>query len=119
MWSALYPVGVYGVACTKLTSDLDSRALRVVSTIILITTVIYWLYLIIFTLPAVVSGELFLAEAMGKYEKSHTEEEGRLRRNSREEEEEGSRSGDRDRSEDRRSESTGLSRRKRGDCIQV
>ncbi|WVF70057.1 hypothetical protein IAT40_004844 [Kwoniella sp. CBS 6097] len=111
MWSTIYPVGVYGLTCSKLASDLDSRAFRVVSTIILIVVVIYWLYLIAFTLPAVVSGELFLAEALEKHEKENAEEEGRLRGNSREEE--GSRSGQGERQEERSSESTVLSRRTR------
>ncbi|OCF37564.1 hypothetical protein I316_00690 [Kwoniella heveanensis BCC8398] len=119
MWSAIYPLGTYGLMCSKLSSDLDSRAFRVVSTIILVAVVIYWLYLIVFTLPAVVSGELFLAEAMEKHEKENTEEEGNLRGNSGEEDGLRSVSGEVSRHQERSSESTGISRRTRSEVLQV
>ena len=73
MWSAAYPIGIYGVAVTQLAIDLDSVAFRVISSIILVVSVLYWLYLIAYTLPMVLSGELFLAEM---YEKDKKEREG-------------------------------------------
>ena len=70
MWSAAYPLGVYGIACTQLAIDFDSPAFRVIASIVLVVALLYWLYLIAFTIPMVLSGELFLAEAM-----EHKEEE--------------------------------------------
>ena len=69
MWSGAYPIGIYGVAATQLAISLDSPVFRVVSTIILIVMVIYWLYLVIYSLPMVLSGEMFLGEVLHEMEK--------------------------------------------------
>lgn len=73
MWSAAYPYGTYGIACSQFSTDFDSPAFAVITSIILVTLVILWLYLVIATIPMVISGELFLAEALEEMEK-HREE---------------------------------------------
>jgi len=55
-----YPVGVFGVACTQFADDFDSPAFRVIATMITIVSVIFWLFLVVYTLPLIVSGELLL-----------------------------------------------------------
>ncbi len=68
MWSAGYPLGAYGVTCSQLAIDFDSPTFRVVASIILVVSVLYWLYLVVYTLPLVLCGELFLAEAVDSHE---------------------------------------------------
>lgn len=68
MWSAGYPLGAYGVTCSQLAIDFDSPTFRVVTSIILVVLVLYWLYLVVYTLPLVLCGELFLAEAVDSHE---------------------------------------------------
>ncbi len=68
MWSAAYPIGAYGFACSQLATDFDSPTFRVVTAIILVVLVLYWLYLFISTLPMLLSGELFLSGAMDEHE---------------------------------------------------
>lgn len=76
-WSAAYPLGVYGVACSQLTIDLDSRAFAVVTTIVSIALFCYWVTLVIYTIPSIVSGELFLAEVVEKREEEAKHRESR------------------------------------------
>lgn len=78
MWSSAYPLGAYGLAATQFATDFDSPAFKVVSTIVLIVLVIWWLYLIVCTIPMIISGELLLAEAyeeMKKHREKHNEPE--------------------------------------------
>ena len=82
MWSAAYPLGVYGVACTQLAIDLDSPTFRVIASIVLVVSVLYWFYLVAFTLPLVISGELFLAEAKEDRENAKLREQEERRRSS-------------------------------------
>jgi tellurite resistance protein TehA-like permease len=63
MWSAAYPVAMFGVACTQIAKDLDSPAFEGIASAILIIAVIHWLWLVIYTVPMIISGELFLSEA--------------------------------------------------------
>jgi len=84
MWSGAYPIGIYGVAATQLAISLDSPVFRVVSTVVLIVLVIYWLYLVLWSLPMVISGEFFLSEVLHEMEKE---------REKRDEGEEGARAG--------------------------
>jgi hypothetical protein len=63
MWSGAYPIGVFGIACNQIGVDLDSPAFKGIASAILIIAVIHWIWLVIYTLPMIVSGELFLAEA--------------------------------------------------------
>lgn len=74
MWSAAYPLGAYGVASTQLAIDLGSTAFNVISTIILIVLVIYWLFLVICTVPMIASGELFLSEAKEQMDEKKNDE---------------------------------------------
>lgn len=78
----MYPCGVYGVACTQIAKDLDSPAFKGIASAILIISVIHWLWLVIYTVPMIISGELFLSEAKElereeeeAMEKKHTEPE--------------------------------------------
>ncbi|KAJ9123339.1 hypothetical protein QFC22_001538 [Naganishia vaughanmartiniae] len=73
MWSGAYPIKVFGVACNQIGVDLDSPAFKGLATAILIIAFIHWIWLVIFTLPMIASGELFFAEA----EKLSKEESGR------------------------------------------
>lgn len=68
MWSALYPFGAYGIAAEQISVDLDSSAFKVLTSMILVVLVIYWIYCVIWTLVQFVSGELFLAEALKERE---------------------------------------------------
>lgn len=63
MWASLYPIGVMGIACTQIANDLDSPAFKGIASGILIIAVIHWIWLVIYTLPMIMSGELFLSEA--------------------------------------------------------
>lgn len=63
MWSAAYPIAIFGVACTQIAKDLDSPAFDGIASAILIIAVIHWIWLVIYTVPMVISGELFLSEA--------------------------------------------------------
>lgn len=63
MWSGAYPIGVFGIACNQIATDLDSPAFKGIASAILIIAVIHWIWLVIYTLPMIVSGELFLGEA--------------------------------------------------------
>lgn len=63
MWSAAYPIAVFGVACTEIAKDLDSPAFEGIASALLIIAVIHWIWLMIYTIPMVISGELFLSEA--------------------------------------------------------
>jgi hypothetical protein len=63
MWSAAYPVAMFGVACTQIAKDLDSPAFEGIASAILVIAVIHWLWLVIYTVPMIISGELFLSEA--------------------------------------------------------
>mgnify|MGYP006876474623 CR=1 FL=1 len=69
MWSSTYPFGVYGVAASQFAIDFDSTAFKVITTIVLLLLVIYWLYLVACTLPMVASGELFLRDVFEEMEK--------------------------------------------------
>lgn len=80
MWSAAYPVGAYGVACSQLAIDFDSPTFRVLTAIILVVLVLYWFYLIGNTLPMVLSGELFLAEALDSHEEEKMAQESQRER---------------------------------------
>ncbi|KAJ9107341.1 hypothetical protein QFC21_000791 [Naganishia friedmannii] len=63
MWSGAYPIGIFGIACNQIGVDLDSPAFKGIASAILIIAVIHWIWLVIYTIPMIVSGELFLAEA--------------------------------------------------------
>jgi hypothetical protein len=65
-----YPLGIFGVACTQFAIDFDSPAFRVISTAICILSVIYWIFLAVYTMPLLVSGELLLREAVEEEEDS-------------------------------------------------
>ena len=75
MWSAAYPFGAYGLTCSQLAIDLDSSTFRVITAIILVVLVSYWLYLVVFTLPLIVSGKLFLEEAYHEQEEEKEREQ--------------------------------------------
>ena len=76
MWSTAYPIGTYGVASSQFAIDFDSIAFRVITTIILIISVIYWFYLIIYTLPMILSGEAFLGALVEEKGKRGERKEG-------------------------------------------
>ena len=63
MWSAAYPIAVFGIACTEIAKDLDSPAFEGIASALLIIAVVHWIWLVIYTIPMVLSGELFLSEA--------------------------------------------------------
>lgn len=78
MWSAAYPIGAYGVACTQLAIDLESTAFRIIATIVLVVLVIFWLLLIAYTVPSLISGELLLEGAKAEMdEEKRKEQEGK------------------------------------------
>lgn len=81
MWSAAYPFGAYGIVATQFAIDFDSPTFRVVSSIILVFMVLLWLWLVLSTLPMVISGELLLGEAWEEMQKDKEKkaEEGRAR----------------------------------------
>jgi hypothetical protein len=66
MWSGAFPLGAYGLCANQIAISLDSPAFRVVSTIVLVVLVIYWLVSMAFTIALVWSGELFLSDAYQK-----------------------------------------------------
>jgi fatty acid desaturase len=74
--SLAYPLGVFGVACTQFAIDFDSPAFRVISTAICILSVIYWIFLAVYTLPLL---ELLLHEAVQEEEESQHEHVNRRR----------------------------------------
>lgn len=63
-----YPIGAFGVACTQFADDFDSPAFRVIATIICIISVVFWLFLVVYTLPLIITGELLLGNARHKLE---------------------------------------------------
>jgi len=73
MWSGAYPLGVYGIACSQLSVDFNSPTFRVLTSIILVVQLLYWFYLVVFTLPMVFSGELLLGEPVERLEKEKEE----------------------------------------------
>lgn len=74
-WSAAYPIGAYGLACSQLTIDFDSRAFAVVTTIVAVVLFIYWILLVLYTIPSIASGELFLASVVEEREEEERNRE--------------------------------------------
>lgn len=66
---------MFGVASTQFADDFDSPAFRVISTIICVISVIFWLFLVVYTLPLLISGELLLQNGRHKGEEEEEEEE--------------------------------------------
>ncbi len=84
-WSSAYPIGVYGLACGQLATAFNSAALKGITSAILVLLVLWWLYLVVCTIPMAISGELFLSDLsqldeidkqLKEYE-MHDSEEGR------------------------------------------
>lgn len=78
MWASLYPVGVMGIACTQIAKDLDSPVFKGIASGILIIAVLHWLWLVVYTVPMVISGELFLSEVKEMEEEEAKEKEKKL-----------------------------------------
>jgi hypothetical protein len=78
-----YPIGIFGVACSQFATDFDSPAFRVITAIILVCLVIFWLWLVLYTLPMIISGELLLANARSKLEEEEEAEQHIQHHNSR------------------------------------
>lgn len=51
-----------GIACTQIAKDLDSPAFKGIASGILIIAILHWIWLLVYTVPMVISGELFLSE---------------------------------------------------------
>ena len=66
MWSGAFPIGAYGLCANQIAISLNSPAFRVVSSLMLVILVVYWLASLALTIPLVLSGELFLADAHQK-----------------------------------------------------
>lgn len=116
MWSSAYPFGAYGVVASQFAIDFDSIAFRVITTIILLVLIIYWLYAIICTLPMVVSGELFLGDLVRQREKEEKD------RGGEDEEREGGERDERGRessTEERKRQNDKLTRHRRSDDTAV
>lgn len=75
MWSAAYPLGIYDIASSQFATDLQSTAFSVVSSATLLIAVLYWAYLVIYTLPMVFTGSLFLHDAHEELEKEKRDKE--------------------------------------------
>lgn len=62
MWSSIYPWGTYALVLSQLASDFNSPAFRVICSIFVIIAVLYWMWLIVKTIPNIISGEALKAE---------------------------------------------------------
>jgi len=87
-WSAMYPWGVYAAAFGQLAMDFDSPAFRVLNTIMSCSLTILWLYSMARTVPMMVTGEVFLADAEDTGGRTESFGEVRRLRSARDSEEE-------------------------------
>jgi len=65
IWGFTFPLGVFTVATTALATELDSKAFKIIGTILSIVVILLWLYVAAWTTYKSIDGTMFIAPCLG------------------------------------------------------
>ncbi|SNX87359.1 related to Malic acid transport protein [Melanopsichium pennsylvanicum] len=65
-WGFTFPLGVFATAAIKFGSVLDSRAFRIIGTVLALIEVLLWIFIAIMTLRKAIRGQIFFSPCLAE-----------------------------------------------------